>query len=133
MIEKKTPSPKPPGKQIAVVAVMPAIRDKTSMSSKKSSTSYAKGGSGNPSGRPKRTPEELDLIAACKEKTPSALVVIENLMTCASSDAVKLSAAISIIERGYGRATQVIAAQVTAHDVYSLSTEALLAIAGRKA
>jgi len=122
MVEKKT-------------AVKPANRDtKTSMGSKKSRTSYVKGSSGNPSGRPKRTPEELDLIAACKEKTPAALKVIENLMTSASSDSVKLTAAISIIERGYGKATQIIDAKVvTAHDVYSLSTEALLAIAGRKA
>ncbi len=84
------------------------------MGSKKSSTSYAKGGSGNPSGRPKRTPEELDLIAASKAKTPAALEVIERLMTSASSDAVKLNAAISIIERGYGRATTFIDAKITA-------------------
>ncbi len=114
MIEKKTPPPKPPGKQIVVVAAMPANRDKTGMASKKSSTSYVKGGSGNPSGRPKRTPEELDLIAACKAKTPAALEVIEKLMNGASSDAVKLNAAVSIIDRGFGRATTVIDAKITA-------------------
>jgi len=113
MTDKKKPSPKPPGKQIAVVAVMPAIRDTKSMGSKKSRTSYVKGSSGNPSGRPKRTPEELDLIAACKEKTPAALKVIESLMTSASSDAVKLNAAISVIERAYGKTTTVIDAKVT--------------------
>ncbi len=93
------------------MVAMPANRDKKS---KKSSTSYAKGSSGNPSGRPKRTPEELDLIAACKAKTPAALKVIESLMTSASSDAVKLNAAISVIERAYGKTTTVIDAKITA-------------------
>ncbi len=112
--KRKVTPPKPPGKQIAVAAVMPANRHKTGMGSKKSSTSYVKGGSGNPSGRPKRTPEELDLIAACREKTPAALKVIEKLMDGASSDAVKLNAANSIIDRGFGRATTVIDAKITA-------------------
>ncbi len=115
MIETKKPPPKPPGKQIAVVAVMPANRDiKTNVGSKKSRTSYVKGSSGNPSGRPKRTPEELDLIAACREKTPAALKVIEKLMNGSSSDAVRLSAAISIFDRGYGKATTFIDAKITA-------------------
>ncbi len=115
MIEKKTPPPKPPGKQIAVVAVMPVSWDKkTGAASKKNRTSFKKGARGNPSGRPKRTPEELDLIAACKAKSPAALEVIDKLMYGASSDAVKFSAAVSIIERGYGRATTFIDAKITA-------------------
>lgn len=66
----------------------------------------AKGQVLNPGGRPKKTPEELDLIAACKAKTPEALDVIVNIMMNSDKDAVRLSAAQSIIERGYGKPTQ---------------------------
>jgi len=67
---------------------------------------FAAGKSGNPAGRPKRTEEELDLIAACKSKTVDALERIERLMTTARSDSVQLSAATFIIERAYGKAVQ---------------------------
>lgn len=66
----------------------------------------AKGQVLNPGGRPKKTAEELDLIAACKAKTPDALAVIVEIMTNSDKDAVRLSAAQSIIERGYGKAMQ---------------------------
>ncbi len=101
MIERKT-------------AVMPTNRDKNGISSKKNGTSFKAGNNANPSGRPKRTPEEFELIQACKNKTPAALIVIEKLMDGASSDAVKLNAANSIIDRGFGRATTVIDAKITA-------------------
>jgi hypothetical protein len=68
--------------------------------------SFESGKSGNPSGRPKRTEEELDLIAACKVKAPHALEVIDRLMTTAKSDAVQLNAATFVIERAYGKAVQ---------------------------
>lgn len=74
---------------------------------------YPKGKTGNPGGRPKRTKEELDLIAACKDKTPAALDVITALMKEASSDSVRLNSAIFIIDRAYGKATQFIDAKVT--------------------
>jgi hypothetical protein len=67
---------------------------------------FAKGQTGNPSGRPKLTPEEHDLIAACKAKTPDALAVIEGLMLESQSDKVRLSAALSIIERAWGKPIQ---------------------------
>ena len=67
---------------------------------------FVKGVAPNPTGRPKRTEEELDLIAACKTKSVTALETIEKLMTKATSDAVKLNAASFIIERAYGKAVQ---------------------------
>ena len=67
---------------------------------------FEKGNKANPTGRPKLTPEEMDLIAACKAKTPEALAVIEKLMTESQSDKVKLSAALSIIERAWGKPIQ---------------------------
>jgi hypothetical protein len=67
---------------------------------------FKSGQSGNPGGRPKRTQEELDLVAACKDRSPAALDVIEQIMMSGQSDKARLSAAIAIIERGYGKAIQ---------------------------
>lgn len=67
---------------------------------------FKKGQSGNPGGRAKRTPEEFELIAACREKTPEALNVIYGIMQNGESDKVRLSAAQAIIERGHGKPKQ---------------------------
>ncbi len=60
----------------------------------------------NPGGRPKKTAQELDLIAACKEKTPAALLVITDIMTNGEKEQTRLAAALSIIERAYGKPVQ---------------------------
>jgi hypothetical protein len=73
---------------------------------------FAAGQSGNPGGRPKRTEEELDLIAACKDRTPAALAVIESIMMEGENERNKLSAAMAIIERGYGKPKEVVEANV---------------------
>lgn len=76
-------------------------------------TAFKKGVSGNPGGRPKRTEEELDLIAACKDRTPAALAVIESIMTSGENERNKLSAAMAIIERGYGKPKETVESHVT--------------------
>jgi hypothetical protein len=67
---------------------------------------FQKGESGNPRGRPKQTPEEVELIEACRAKTPEALAVIGDLMDNSANDRVRLAAAQFIIERGYGKAPE---------------------------
>ena len=69
-------------------------------------TAFTKGASGNPGGRPKKTEEELDLIAACKAKTPSALAVMVDIMENGDKEATRLQAAQAIIERAYGKPVQ---------------------------
>jgi len=69
-------------------------------------TAFVKGKSGNPGGRPGKTAQELDLIAACKAKTPEALGVIADLMVNGEREQTRLQAALSIIERAYGKPVQ---------------------------
>lgn len=71
--------------------------------------SFRPGQCGNPGGRPKKTPEEFELIAACKAKTPAALAVMESIMTSGESERTRLAAATAIIDRAYGKPTQTIA------------------------
>ena len=67
---------------------------------------FEKGKSGNPGGRVKRTQEELDLIDACKKRTPDALNVIGSIMEHGENERNRLSAAQYIIDRAYGKAVQ---------------------------
>lgn len=81
---------------------------------------FKAGQSGNPVGRPKRTPDELELIKMCRVVAPDALTTIERLMKEADKDSVRLSAAQYIIDRGYGKAVSNIN-MVAEVDVVSLS------------
>lgn len=76
-------------------------------------TAFRPGQSGNPGGRPKRTPEEFELIRACKGKTSEALDTILALMRSARKESVRLSAAIYLIERAYGKVVPPAASLVT--------------------
>lgn len=67
---------------------------------------FEKGKSGNPGGRAKRTQEEVDLIEACKKRTPAALEVICSIMENGENERNRLSAAQYVIDRAYGKAVQ---------------------------
>ena len=66
----------------------------------------AKGQVLNAGGRPKKTEAELDLIAACKAKTPEALEVMVDMMHNGEKENNRLTAAMAIIERAYGKPVQ---------------------------
>lgn len=69
-------------------------------------TAFKQGVSGNPGGRPKRTEQELDLIAACKDKTQAALDVLTRIMEEGENERNRFAAAMAIIERAHGKPIQ---------------------------
>jgi hypothetical protein len=85
---------------------MMTTAQKSQVKAKPRGKPIAKGQVLNPGGRPKKTPQELDLIAACKAKTPDALNVIVHIMENGEREQTRLSAAQSIIERAYGKPVQ---------------------------
>lgn len=68
-------------------------------------TAFVKGQSGNPLGGPKKTQQDIDLIAACREKSVEALGTILEIMRN-GNEKNRLAAANIIIERGFGKAVQ---------------------------
>ncbi|HOF32258.1 MAG TPA: DUF5681 domain-containing protein [Burkholderiaceae bacterium] len=98
-------------------------------------TAFKKGVSGNPGGRPKKTPEQFELESACKMKAAEALDVMVNLMANARQDSVKLQAALAIIERGHGKPLQRSEVRTgeldgLPHDELKQLRDALLSISG---
>lgn len=69
---------------------------------------FKPGWKGGP-GRPPLTKEQVATVAAfreaCRERTPEAMMVIEELMARADRDGVRLNAAEYIIDQGQGAAT----------------------------
>lgn len=75
---------------------MPANRTKTGQ--------FAKGQSGNPSGRPKRSEVEVETIAAMSELAPRAVEVMREVLDDKdASPSIRLRCAESILERVCGR------------------------------
>jgi hypothetical protein len=87
------------------------------------STSFKPGVSGNPDGRPKR-PETIeaprvvaDVKAAARELTPVAMDTLEKAMTDQKAPwAAKITAAIAVLDRGWGKPQQTVSANVSILD-----------------
>ena len=87
------------------------------------STSFKPGVSGNPDGRPKR-PETIearrvvaDVKSAARELTPVAMDTLEKAMTDQKAPwAAKITAAIAVLDRGWGKPQQTVSANVSILD-----------------
>jgi hypothetical protein len=71
----------------------------------KSSGSFKKGQSGNPKGRPPAVPHEVKEL--CRAHTVEAVEIIVGVMRSKKENgATRVAAANSLIDRGWGKATQ---------------------------
>lgn len=73
---------------------------------------FPKGQSGNPGGRPK---ESRDVIELARSHTTDAIKTLVAAMNCAPWGA-RIAAAIAILDRGWGRPTQAVEANVSFFD-----------------
>lgn len=82
------------------------VREDMAESSRKSpGRPFAKGQSGNPGGRPRKTQQDVDLINACKALTQDALDTLIEIMRN-GQERNRITAAVAIIERGHGKPIQ---------------------------
>jgi hypothetical protein len=61
-------------------------------------------GAGRPSGATNKATDELRSLA--REHTPDALATLASIMKASESDAARVSAANSLLDRGYGKPAQ---------------------------
>lgn len=87
---------------------------------------WTKGVSGNPSGRPKAAFDLRDLARTHTAAAVNTLLAV--MRNTKAPAAARVSAATAILDRGYGRPTQMVVANPTRH-VDHLSDAELIAIA----
>jgi hypothetical protein len=88
---------------------------------------FKKGQSGNPSGRPKRSPELKALLKS--QEFPSIRRLIRERNNLKNPPAIRIAAANSLLDRSLGRPTQVVHSTVERRDKFSMSDAELQEIA----
>jgi len=73
-------------------------------------TAFKSGQSGNPAGRPKLTPEAIELRELARANTKQAIgALVEVMNDKGCSPSARVSAASEVLDRGWGRPAQTIA------------------------
>ena len=80
----------------------------TSANKRETLRPWPKGQSGNPRGRPKKTPEAREVERLARASSAAALDTVLSIMQSGDGDRVRLAAALAVIERGIGRAGDVL-------------------------
>lgn len=82
--------------------------DGTTPANKQKAPPWPKGVSGNPKGRPKKTPEAREVEKLARASSAAALDTVLSIMQSGDGDRVRLAAALAVIERGIGKAGDVL-------------------------
>ena len=85
---------------------------------------WPKGVSGNPKGRPRKTPEAREVEKLARASSAAALDTVLSIMKTGDGDRVRLAAALAVIERGIGKAGDVLPAPVEVAEGATLADRA---------
>lgn len=91
---------------------------------KQKSPPWPKGVSGNPRGRPKKTAEARAVESLARASSAAALDTVLSIMRSGDGDRVRLAAALAVIERGIGKAGEVLADPVQVPEGATLAERA---------
>lgn len=82
--------------------------DGTAPANKQKAPPWPKGVSGNPRGRPKKSNEAREVERLARASSAAALDTVLSIMQTGDGDRVRLAAALAVIERGIGKAGDVL-------------------------
>jgi hypothetical protein len=82
--------------------------DGTTPANKRKAPPWPKGVSGNPRGRPKKSNEAREVEKLARASSAAALDTVLSIMQTGDGDRVRLAAALAVIERGIGKAGDVL-------------------------
>jgi Family of unknown function (DUF5681) len=73
---------------------------------------FSKGQSGNPGGRRKKTAEDIEIQQIARQHGATAIDALVKIATKGKSESARVSAAIALLDRGFGKATQPVESDV---------------------
>lgn len=105
---------------------MVTMPENSGITAEKRGRPFAPGTSGNPGGRPKRTPEQRDALEAIRNLSPIAADVMrEILLSARSSEAAKIRVCELILDRTYGKASTQVSISTGSFDALNEAFAAL--------
>jgi hypothetical protein len=103
---------------------LPDARSKGKPANRDDAGRFRRGNSGNPKGRARKTAEARAVEALARTSSGEALDVVLSIMRAGEGDRVRLAAALAVIERGIGKAGDVLPEPVTVPEGATLAQRA---------